>query len=138
MAELDRLASGLTIDDVKRRLFVKALPERISTAISHISGTTEDLVKAANKSWSQAGDPVAVTAISGQPQSGQNGAGGAKWKQRTGAGGSTEQSEICPFYAKYGERARRCLPTCPWWKGKPRQQVFAIEEECPETNSGNV
>ena len=63
MAELDRLASGLTIDDIKRRLLVQAMLERISTAISHILGTTVDLVKAVDKSWVQAGEPVKVAEV---------------------------------------------------------------------------
>ena len=134
MAELDRLASGLTIDDVKRRLYIRALPERISTAISHLSGTTGDLVKAADKSWSQAGDPAAVSEVKTWPGQGR---GGREKKQFPTQGeNGRRKGTICPFHAKYGEEARRCLPSCPRWRGKPRQHVFTIEEETTEEAVG--
>ena len=87
---------------------------------------------AADKSWSQSGDPVTVAAVTSQPRSGR--AWGPKAKQ---TGSRTEPSEICPFHIKFGDEARRCLP-CPCWKGK--RQVFLIKEESPEVEqvSGNA
>ena len=140
MAELDRLAAGLDIEDVKRRIFVRSLPERISTAISGFSGTTAELVRAADKSWAQAGETAAVSSIAKVPKAGR-GRGNKNGNQLRPADPGSPRSAtplLCPFHKKYGDSARRCLPTCPRWTAKYKpHQVFLVEEEEEEVAPGN-
>ena len=137
LRELQRLVAGMTMQRIVRRVFTRSLPPRIATAIaSNRQASLEELGKDADEAWAEgiedsaASPTVAAIARPASRGRGFRPRGGAKAhhqneRQATG--------ELCPYHAKWGDDARRCLSSCPLWSVKSLKQrptkVFHIEEE---------
>ena len=163
--ELDRLADGQTMTDVKTRIFLHCLPPSIQTAIGgNVSKTYTDLVKAAEKAWARADessrasvnrvDDFAVAAVSSQGSGRGRGRGGHRTTTsfygtgtsapssagtRTPQTARPAQSGLCRYHRRWGDSARSCTEWCSRWTERRRApnhpQVFSVEEE---QDPGNV
>ena len=154
--ELRRLCDNASTEDILKRVFIQGMPHRLKDAVSaNIDGTLDALVRAADRAWalnagSYQGSVSAVT--SGIPEPGSSTtvsaiatpssvpARGRGSRQRGGRQGRQEQGRskavvLCPFHLKWGDSARRCLPSCSRWEARTPQQVFQVVEDDQYTAS---
>ena len=130
--ELRRLLDNVTTEDILKRIFVRSLPALLSNAISaNLDGSFDVLAEAADKAWALSSDtmttsavtwagpasldlavpsPMAATvaAVSGSQARGR----GSRQRGAKQARQGSRNVVLCPFHIKWGDAARRCLPTC--------------------------
>ena len=138
--DLRRLLGEASAEDILKRIFLRSLPKPIRTAISgNLQDSFDNLADAADKAWALSAEqddtPVvnsaqafnhpnvsAVAATAGRGR-GQRHRGGRQAKHES------RSVVLCPFHLKWGDSARKCLPSCSRWEAKaPQRQVFQVEE----------
>ena len=155
--ELRRLLADAGVEEILKRIFFKAMPKHLRDAISGSTDESFDgLVKTADKAWAlhasatsaavasteQArAEEVPVTAVVARSAATRV-RGGRQRGGRAPAVGRQESKTVvlCPFHIKWGDSARKCLPTCSRWDLAYRQQqqiqqVFHIEEVNPASEN---
>ena len=164
--ELDRLAEGQTMEDVKTRIFLRSLPPSIRTAISgSVSRSYADLVKAAEKAWARADesnrtavnriDHFSVSTVSSRGAARSCGRGGrfltnpnprplteTSTRPLTAQNAGRFPDGLCRYHRRWGDNARSCTQSCTRWPGRraqaqPQPHVFAVEEEEEGVSSEN-
>ena len=146
--ELCRLCGTSTAEDFLKRIFLHSLPKQLFNAISGSMDESFDaLAQAADREWTlSAGRNPSVAIVTPAPRNQVSGApspvmlttvaavaaasscGLGQRPQGNHSGRQECKSMILfPFHAKWGDAARRCLPSCSRWEPHPRQ-VFQIEE----------
>ena len=135
--ELHRLCSSATIDDILKRIFLRALPKPPFNAISgSVDDSFDALAATADKTWALASGKhasvAAVSPTSGAPNvpgvnqatsvsavsTAKPPARGRGQRQRDAKQGrqASKAVVLCPFHLKWGDAARRCLPSCSRWE----------------------
>ena len=146
--ELKRLLDNAGSEEILKRIFYRCLPRRLKDVVSGSQDDTFDgLAAAADRAWARDLAAEATVAAIHQtasgasvPGSGANppARGRGRW-QRGGRQPSAQQESrtvtLCPFHLKWGDGARRCLPTCSRWNPAGRQQVFHVEPESVNANT---
>ena len=144
LLELRRPCAEATVEDILKRIFIRSLPARLADAVSgNVDGSLDALARAADKAWVLASNGntavAAVSAPSAQGASGSNdmqmsfdqqSSVAAVTTSAPGRGRGTRQRGnrhikqesravvLCPFHVKWGDSARRCLPTCSRWQSR--------------------
>ena len=148
--ELRRLLSNASTDDILKRIFYRSMPKHLRDAISgNLEDSLDGLAKAADKAWALRAStssatvsevkasipeaaPVSAVVTRSAPARGrgQRQRGGRQVKQES------RTITLCPFHVKWGDSARRCLPSCSRWDpGARQQQVFQVEEADPASEN---
>ena len=159
LLELRRLCADATVDDILKRIFVRSLPTRLADAISgNLDGSLDALARAADKAWALAAnngatvaavsattapvppDSIGVPVGTGHPIAAVTAGAPARGRGSRQRGNRQVRPEsravvLCPFHVKWGDAARRCLPTCSRWQARAPQQVFQVEEAMPDTTA---
>ena len=156
--ELRRLLDNATTEDILKRIFVRSLPAKLSNAISaNLEGSLDALAEAADKAWALSSGTLSTSAVTSTGSEGSDQAVRAQaaatvaavaGSQARGRGSRQQGARqarqvrqdsrvvLCPFHIKWGDGARRCLPTCSRWETRaPQQQVFHVEEADGEDHS---
>ena len=139
--ELKRLWDNADAEEIVKRIFYRCLPRRLKDVVSgSLDDTLDGLVATADRAWAR--DSTAesgVAAVTHQPPgaginpgSGPAAGSVSRGRGRRPRGGRQPRQEsrsvtLCPFHIKWGDSARRCLPTCSRWDPAARQQVFHVE-----------
>ena len=143
LLDIQRMISGLTMEDLTRKVFLKALPTSLRGSIAGTQGDLRSLAAAADQAWgdSMGQATTSVTAVTSQPNRERDTQAQAKRKK-------------CWQCWKFGDRALSHGKNCPKYVPKDmlggltqrarrpeqRRDVLAIEE-CPSDsdsdNQGN-
>ena len=138
--ELRRLLSNASTEDILKRIFTRSLPKYLRDAISANADESFDgLAEAADRAWALNSAERTVAAVAPAFSQTHRARGGAQQgrgtRHRGKQSGRQETSRsvvLCPFHLKWGDAARRCLPSCSRWEPRGQQQVFQVEEAEPE------
>ena len=147
--ELEHLVAGMNISDVVRRVFTCSLPLGIATAIAgNTSASLSVLCKAADQAWTRmsgkasatsAFQMVASIARSTAAPAGNRGRGGRQRNSRQQSATANDPTgQLCPYHAKFGESAPKCLASCSLWARRGEAQhprVFHVECDEDEQES---
>ena len=138
--EIQRLTPKASMDDLRKRVFVRCLPKAIRSAITgSLEGEFQAVVRAADKAWTAAASKgtlssARVAAVSRGP--GPSSRGNKRGRRQRGAQHRAPQMTnltLCSFHKKFGDTARKCAQGCSRW-GEERQRdsqparVFQVEE----------
>ena len=138
--ELQRLLVDATAEDILKRIFLRSVGANIVTAINASLGSKFKVVlEAADRAWKASAaypdqTPAVVSAVSGTSNSasrqGAHGSGGRQHGNRTT--GQTKSVQLCYFHLKFGNAARRRVPSCSrngeFNRSRDSAQVFQVEE----------
>ena len=135
--EMQRLLGDSSTDDILKRIFLRAAPPAIATAIKPFrKAKFEELLEAAEDAWATEASPAGmstatVAAVSAPVASQRRGARGGR--QRGGRSpGQPRMIQLCYFHHKFGDAAKRCAPACVRWgdlnRTRDATQVFQVEE----------
>ena len=138
--ELERLTMSASMDDMRKRVFVRCLLATLTSSITgSLTGKFRDVVKAADRTWTAAAANAptsmvsAVVQPSAQQKSARCGRRGGRQRGGGSASGRTTTLTLCDFHKKFGDAARRCAPNCSrWGEERPRgppARVFHVEED---------
>ena len=139
--EIQRLTAKSSMDDLRKRVFLRCLPGPIVTAITgSLQGSFNTVVKAADRA------KMAASTASGAPQAAATVAavantsqvpfsrGGKRKAPQRGARptGQMTSLTLCSFHKKFGDSARKCVQGCSRWREhrqgeNPSARVFQVE-----------
>ena len=105
----------------------------------NLEGSFDALVEAADKAWALSDDQhgsvasvdatnVPVAAVTASTPIGMASNAPARGRGPRSCIKESKTLTLCPFHVKWGDAARRCLPSCSQWASRAPQQVFQIEE----------
>ena len=134
--EIQLLTAKSSLDDLRKWVFVRCLPNSIMTAITgSLQGDFKSVVRAADRAWTAAAtasgsqtSAATVAAVASNPVSHLRGA-----KRKTPQRGSRPPNQVtslalCGFHKRFGDGARKCVQGCSRC-GEHRQsaRVFQVE-----------
>ena len=126
-----RLTDDLTIDDVRKRVFLRSLPPQFTNAVANTRSSSfmDVVVEAADLVYATVSEaarqhqppaPLSVHAVVAQPRR----------PQPDRPRNPPQGKELCWYHRRFGEAARSCQPTCARFTQKqPPTQVFHVEEQ---------
>ena len=126
--EVERLTAKASMDDLRKRVFIRCLPKSIVTAITGgLEADFRAVVRAADKAWmASSGDaPTStVAAVSTAPVARGNKRGG---RQRGGQARAPQMTSLtlCGFHKRFGDAARKCIQGCSRWGEERRRETQA-------------
>ena len=138
--ELKRLLANATAEDILKRIFIRSLKPSVVTAVTgSLSGSFDALMAAANKAWTasatETATPASVSAVSAPPPaSARRTTRGGCQRGPPRSPGQIKSVALCTYHIKFGNAAKRCVPSCSRWGDQNRQQdaatakVFQVEE----------
>ena len=137
--ELRRLWDNVEAEEIVKRIFFRCLPRRLKDVVSgSLDDTLDGLVATADRAWARDSTAEAsVAAVTHQPPGSGGGSSAgppSRGRGRRQRGGRQPRQEsrsvvLCPAHIKWGDSARKCLPSCSRWDPAVRQQVFHVEAE---------
>ena len=126
--ELRHLLSNATVNNILKRLFVRVLPKHL---VNPISGNLDDsfdaLVEVDDKVWVLSASicmTIAVIGILAPTVTPTHGRGEQIRTSRRPACQESRSVVLCLFHLKWGDSARKCLPSCFRWDPRPPTTGF--------------
>ena len=147
--EIQRLTAKASMDDVRKRMFLRCLPKETVTAITASLGASlQMVVKAADKAWTAASaSPAAHSAASTVTAVTEGTVPTARGSKRGGRqrgarpSGQMTTLTLCNFHKRFGNAAKRCMQGCSRWgeerpRGAPSARVFHVEDALDGEDEG--